>query len=146
MELYQEKFRQLQALKSERQSWDSHYRELQEFFLPRRGRWLEAPASLRGSKVNNKLVDPTPRFAARTLASGMHAGSTNPAMPWFKLTTPDPEMLEFPAIGNWLYMVESRMRDVFERSNLYSVLPMLYADAGVFGTAPMTIQIGRAHV
>lgn len=139
MDLYQEKIRQLQALKQERQSWDAHYKELQEFFLPRRGRWLETSASLRGSKVNQKLVDPTPRFAARTLASGMHAGSTNPAMPWFKLTTPDPEMLEFPAIGNWLYMVESRMRDVFERSNLYSVLPMLYADSGVFGTAPMTI-------
>lgn len=139
MGLYQDKINQLQQLKSERTSWDPHYRELQEFFLPRRGRWIEASASVRGSKVNNKLVDPTPRFAARTLASGMHAGSTNPAMPWFKLTTPDPEMLEFPAIGNWLYMVESRMRDVFERSNLYSVLPMLYADAGVFGTSPMSI-------
>lgn len=138
--MYQDKIRQLLQLKQERQSWDSHYRELQEFFLPRRGRWLESSASSRGNKVNNKLVDPTPRFAARTLASGMHAGSTNPAMPWFKLTTPDPEMLEFPAISNWLYMVESRMRDVFERSNLYSVLPMLYADAGVFGTSPMTIQ------
>lgn len=139
MELYQEKIRQLQALKSERSSWEPHYRELQEYFLPRRGRWLESNAQSRGNKMNAKLIDPTPRFAARTLASGMHAGSTNPAMPWFKLTTPDPEMLEFPAIGNWLYMVESRMRDVFERSNLYSVFPMLYADAGVFGTAPMTI-------
>lgn len=139
MDLYQEKIQQLRALKSERQSWDSHYKELGEYFSPRRPRWLDTSATGRGNKVNQKLVDPTPRFAARTLSSGMHAGSTNPAMPWFKLTTPDPEMLEFPAIGNWLYMVESRMRDVFERSNLYSVLPMLYLDAGIFGTAPMTI-------
>lgn len=137
--VYQEKIRQLQALKQDRQSWDAHYRELQEFFLPRRGRWIENSASTRGNKVNQRLVDPTPRFAARTLASGMHAGSTNPAMPWFKLTTPDPEMLEFPSIGQWLYTVESRMRDVFERSNVYAVLPMLYGDGGVFGTAPMTV-------
>lgn len=137
--VYQDKIRQLQTLKQDRQSWDAHYRELQEYFLPRRGRWIENAASVRGNKVNQKLVDPTPRFAARTLASGMHAGSTNPAMPWFKLTTPDPEMLEYPAVSTWLYAVESAMRDVFERSNLYSVLPMMYADGGVFGTAPMTI-------
>lgn len=137
--VYQDKIRQLQDLKQDRQSWDAHYKELQEYFLPRRGRWIEASASMRGSKVNQKLVDPTPRFAARTLASGMHAGSTNPSMPWFKLTTPDPDMMEFPSVSQWLYVVENRMRDVFERSNLYSVLPMLYADGGVFGTAPMTV-------
>lgn len=137
--VYTEKIRQLTALKSERSSWDSHYKELQEYFTPRRGRWLEQSASSRGNKVNQKLVDPTPRFAARTLASGMHAGSTNPSMPWFKLTTPDPEMLEFPSTSEWLYAVESRMRDVFERSNLYAVLPVMYSDAGVFGTSPMTI-------
>lgn len=139
MELYQEKFQQLQSLKQERSSWDAHYKELQEYFSPRRGRWLDAGRSRDGNKVNQKLVDPTPRFAARTLSSGMHAGSTNPAMPWFKLTTPDPEMLESASIANWLYTVETEMRGVFERSNLYSILPMLYGDGGVFGTAPMTV-------
>lgn len=141
MTLYDDKIRQLAELKQERISWDSHYRELQEYFSPRRGRWITGPQSGRndGGKVNQKLVDPTPRFAARTLSSGMHAGSTNPAMPWFKLTTPDPEMLEFPAVSNWLYTIEMLLRGVFERSNLYSVLPMLYSDGGVFGTAPMMI-------
>ena len=69
----------------------------------------------------------------------MHAGSTNPATPWFRLTTPDPELMEQPAVSMWLYAVENRMRDVFARSNLYSVLPTLYMEAGVFGTAPMII-------
>lgn len=137
--VYQEKLRQLADMRSDRQSYDNHWRELQDFFLPRRGRWLEQSASMRGNKMNQKLVDPSPRFAARTLASGMHAGSTNPSMPWVKLTTPDPEMMEFPSVSRWLYTVEQRMFDVFERSNLYSVLPMLYQDGGVFGTAPMTI-------
>jgi len=130
---------QLTALKADRQSWDAHYKELQEYFSPRRGRWIDHGKTRDGNKVNQKLIDPTPRFAARTLASGMHAGSTNPAMPWFKLTTPDPEMLEFPAVAQWLYTVETLMRGVFERSNLYAILPMLYGDGGVFGTAPMVI-------
>jgi hypothetical protein len=139
--VYADKIRQLGSMRNDRQSWDSHYEELQRFFLPRRGRWLERgeSAKSRGNKMNQALVDPTPRFNARTLASGLHAGSTNPATPWFKLTTPDREMLEFPSVSTWLYTVEQLMRDVFERSNVYSVLPMLYQDGGVFGTAPMTI-------
>jgi hypothetical protein len=145
-DLYDQKLAQLKELKQERESWDPHYKELQEYFLPRRGRWLTGPTTSRGNKMNQKLVDPTPRFAVRTLGAGMHAGSTNPAMPWFKLTTPDPEMMEFPSVGTWLYTVESLMRDVFARSNLYSVLPMIYADAGVFGTSPMTILDDPEHV
>lgn len=137
--VYKEKTDRLSSLKQDRNSWDAHYRELQEFFLPRRSRWIEAAPSMRGQKMNQRLVDPTPRLAARTLASGMHSGSTNPAMPWFKLQTPDIEMMEFPAVAHWLYIVEQTLRDVFERSNVYSVLPSLYADAGVFGTAPMNV-------
>lgn len=126
----------LAELKTERNSFDSHWRELQSFFLTRRGRWINDSKS-KGDKRNQQLVDPTPKFAARTLGAGMHAGSTNPATPWFRLTTPDPEMMEFPAVAAWLYSVENLMRDVFARTNLYSVLPSIYMEAGVFGTAPM---------
>lgn len=135
--LYKQKTRKLAGLRDERKNWEGHWKELAQFFSPRRSRWLEDSTTQRGQKHNQKLIDPTPRFAVRTLSSGMHAGSTNPSMPWFKLTTPDPEMLEYPAVAQWLYTVEMRMRDVFERSNLYSVLPMVYADAGLYGTAPL---------
>lgn len=131
--------RALASMKQERQSYDPHYRELQDFFLPRRGRWLENTEKSRGNKMNQKLVDPTPRFAVRTAAAGIHAGSTNPSIPWFKLATPDPELTEWPGVANWLYAVENRMRDVFERSNVYSVLPSLYGDGITFGTAPMAV-------
>lgn len=129
----------LAEMKAERQSWDSHYRELQDYFLTRRGRWITDSKTNRGEKRNQKLVDPTPRIAARTLGAGMHAGSTNPASPWLKLTTPDPETMELPGVSRWLYAIENWMRDVFERSNLYSVLPNIYTEAGVFGTAPMVM-------
>jgi hypothetical protein len=127
----------LAGMKSERNSWDSHWRELQEVFLTRRGRWITDSKTGRGDKRNQKMIDPTPRFAARTLGAGMHAGSTNPAAPWFKLTTPDPEMMEFPSVSQWLYAVENLMRDTFSHTNLYSVLPTTYTEAGVFGTAPI---------
>jgi hypothetical protein len=136
---YKTAMTRLQELKQERLSWDSHWRELQDFFLTRRGRWITDSKTNAGTKRNQKLVDPSPKFAARTLGAGMHAGSTNPATPWFRLVTPDPEMMEYPAVSQWLYAVENRMRDVFSRSNLYSVLPSLYTEAGVFGTGPMIL-------
>lgn len=139
MEDYELKQKQLASMKAERQSYDSHYKDLQSFFLPRRGRWIEDSVSSKGNKVNQKLVDPTPRFAVRTAAAGIHAGSTNPAMPWFKLTTADPELNESPGVSLWLYTVENIMRDIYERSNVYSVLPMIYSDSITFGTSPMTV-------
>lgn len=127
----------LQEMKQERESYDSHYRELQNFFLTRRGRWITDSTTARGNKRNQNLIDPTPRFAARTLGAGMHAGSTNPATPWMLLGTPDPEMMEVPRVAQWLYKLENLVRNIFERSNLYSVLPPIYSEGGVFGTAPM---------
>lgn len=136
----------LGEMKVERQGWDDHWRELQDFFLTRRGRWITDSKTQRGGKKNQKMIDPTPRFCARTLGAGMHAGTTNPASTWFKLLTPDPEMMEFPSVSRWLYMVENLMRDIFSRSNLYSVLPTMYTEAGVFGTAPMLMLEDSASV
>lgn len=127
----------LQEMKLERDSYDSHWKELQKFFLTRRGRWITDTTTDRGNKRNQSMVDPTPRFAARTLGAGMHAGSTNPATPWMKFGTPDPELMEAPNVSRWLYKLENLVRSIFARSNLYSVLPSIYSEAGVFGTAPM---------
>lgn len=128
-------------LKQERASWLPHYRDLSDFFLPRRGRHLsDSGQPNRGDRRNGKLVDPQPRLAARTLSSGMVAGLTSPARPWFRLSTPDPDLAEFASVKRWLDIVSQRMRDVFARSNLYNALPTLYLELGVFGTAPILVD------
>ena len=128
--------KRLSALRNERSSWEPHWRELADYFLPRKGRWLFNNVN-RGDKRNQLLIDSEPRLAARTLASGMMAGLTSPARPWFRLITPDPEMMEFGPVKQWLYDVERRMRDVFAKSNLYKPLPTVYGEMGVFGVCPM---------
>lgn len=137
--VYQDALKRFTSMKEERQSFESHWRELQDFFSPRRARFIDNNPNTRGQKVNGKLIDPSARVCLRILSAGMHSGSTNPAMPWFKLRTPDRELMEFKAVSLWLDMVEQLMRDVFERSNLYSVLPAIYADSGLFGTSPLTV-------
>lgn len=134
--------RRLFALREERQSWVNHYRDLADHFLPRRGRWLTEGdnSNSRGEKRNNKLLDISSRLAARTLSSGMMAGLTSPARPWFRLTTQDPDLAEYAPVKDWLYRTTDRLREIYARSNFYNALPVLYSELGVFGTAPILMD------
>lgn len=127
-----------QQLESERSSFMSHWRELNDYFLPRRGRFSTSDVN-RGDKRNKNIIDSTGTFAARTLMSGMMSGITSPARPWMRLTTPDPELAEFEAVKIWLSTVTSRMLTIFSRSPLYNSLPTLYGDMGVFATGTMGV-------
>lgn len=129
----------LTALETERTSWQSHWTELQQFILPRRGRFLETDVN-KGGKKNTNILDNTATLAARTLASGMMAGITSPARPWFRLAAPDPGMKELAPVKDWLSQVEALLREIFARSNIYGALHTSYAELGTFGSAPIYIQ------
>jgi hypothetical protein len=124
------------ALLQDRRSFEAHWRDLADYLFPRRTRWWAGDRN-RGDKRNQKIIDSTGRFAARTLQSGLHAGLTSPARPWFKLTTPDTKLAEQKEVASWLEIVTQRMQVVLADGNLYNVLPIVYGDMGVFGTAAM---------
>jgi hypothetical protein len=131
--------RRLGALKQERASWLGHWRDLADYVLPRSGRWL-ANQNNRGEAVNSRIVNNTPGMALRTLVSGMMAGITSPARPWFRLAVPDPEMMEIAGIRHWLHDTERRMRLVFNRSNTYNALSTAYEELALFGTAALVLE------
>lgn len=126
-------------LENERASFLSHWRTLGEFIFPRRPRFTLSDAN-RGDRRNQNIVDSTATLAARTLRSGMMSGITSPARPWFRLSTPDPEIAEYGPVKEWLYLTSQRMATIFLRSNLYNALPVIYGDLGVFGTAAMLVE------
>lgn len=125
-----------QSLMLERSTFDAHWRDLSDFLMPRRLRTQTTDRN-KGDKRNQKIIDSTGRYAVRTLQSGLHAGLTSPARPWFLLSTPDRALNKRPAVKQWLYEVTERMRSVFQQSNLYNALPIVYGDMGMFGTAAM---------
>lgn len=132
----------LAQLRNERNSWVDHWSDLSDYMLPRRGRFLAANSNTtnetnNGSKKNNKIIDSTGTVAARTLASGMMAGITSPARPWFKLRASDRDLMQSSDVREWFEEVEQRMYQVFAKSNLYNALPQLYEELGVFGTSVM---------
>jgi hypothetical protein len=126
------------TLVSERSTFDAQWRDLGDYFMPQRTRFVATDRN-RGDKRNQNIIDSTGRFAARTLSSGLHAGLTSPARPWMKLSTPDPDLAKFGSVKEWLHEVTRRMMTIFSTSNLYNVLPLVYQDMGIFGSCAMSI-------
>lgn len=132
--------RQLAQMKQDRQSWETPWQELGDYILPKRVR-INTPQSEHneGRRRNQRIVEPTATFAARTLGAGLLAGTSNPSRPWFRFTLPDKNLAEFGPVKTWISDTEARVRDILLRSNIYKVLPSMYQDFGVFGNAAATL-------
>lgn len=130
--------KQFAQLCNDRSSFETHWRDLSDFINPRGSRFLTTDVN-RDNNRNNRIVDPTGSMAARTLASGMMSGITSPARPWFRLATPDPDMMDYGPVKMWLEVVQRRMNDMFNKSNLYQSLPLLYSSLGIYGTGAMAV-------
>ena len=123
------------ALKTERSTWRTHWADISTHLLPRNGRFFISDRNRTGADRYNKIYDSTGTRALRTLGAGMQAGATNPARPWFKLTTADPDLGNYYPVRAWLDDVVERMQRVFARSNTYRALHQAYEELGAFGTA-----------
>jgi hypothetical protein len=123
------------ALKSERTTWRTHWQDISRHLLPRSGRFFISDRNRGGASRYNKIYDNTGTRALRTLGAGMQAGATNPARPWFRLTTADPDLSEHYPVRAWLDDVVDRMQRVFARSNTYRTLHQMYEELGAFGTS-----------
>ncbi|HHT2832762.1 TPA: portal protein [Klebsiella aerogenes] len=130
--------KQVALLNNDRSSFEPHWRELSDFINPRGSRFLVTDVN-RNDRRNSKAVDPTATLANRTLSSGMMSGITSPARPWFKLATPDPDMMDYGPVKLWLEAVQRRMNEVYNKSNLYQSLPLLYSSLGTYSTGAMAV-------
>lgn len=136
------------GLRADRWSWWNSWRELSDYILPRRYRWLITPNQMnRGSPMNQRIVDSTGTIAARVLAAGMMAGITSPGKPWFRLRVHgDDELSEYGPVRQWLDAVATVMSNVFASSNFYTSMATMYKDLSVFCTGTFTIYEDSENV
>lgn len=132
--------RRLATMKTERSRWEPHWRDCANFALPQQGQWFAESPGDKGVRSHQKIINSTATRAIRTLKAGFMSNHTNPARPWFRLITPDPDMMEVSAVKQYLFLVERRMQDVLSRSNFYAAQPSLLEEMAVFGQCPMLIQ------
>lgn len=127
------------ALESERASWLGDYRDITKFLAPRQGRYTYTDTNKGNSRINS-IYDNTGTRASRVLAAGLMAGMTSPARPWFRLTLADKELAKQTRVREWLDSVAETMRLIFNKSNTYRGLHMMYSELGRFGTAATIIK------
>lgn len=130
--------KRLEALRTERSTFESHYKELSDNILASRGRFLTSDRN-KGHKRNTKQFNNTGRRASRSLSAGMMAGMSSPARPWFRLGTHDRSLREIGPVKRWLNDVERLLFAIFAESNFYNTLAQVYMELGTFATAPMAI-------
>jgi hypothetical protein len=136
------KFQQgrLLGLRNNRYSWWTHARELADFILPRRYKWLITQNQQnRGSPINQHILDSTGTIAARNLSAGMMSGISSPTRPWFKLKIGRLDSTQTSPTSLWLAECERLMYLVFAESNFYTSMAIFYFDLVVFGTAVLLI-------
>lgn len=127
------------ALWSERSTWDTIARDACEYIDPDLGRFTTSEQN-NGKNKHTRIYDSTGTRALDILAAGMMSGLTSPARPWFRLATPDPDMMEYKPVKLWLNLVTMRMREVFARSNTYRGLHSMYKELGAISTSAILVN------
>ena len=126
-------------LKTARYPFWTLWREVADYFLPKRYVWLQSHNENRARQAKNPyILDSTGTIAARVLASGMMNGITSPSRPWFRLRVPGFDT-EGDAVSVWADECVRRMLFVMSESNFYNAMAVLYLDLVVFGSAAVLI-------
>lgn len=135
------------GLRVNRYSWWVHWRELADYFLPRRYKWLITPNQMaRGSPINQHIIDSSGCIYARNLASGLVSGKSSPVDLWFRLRVGYYDSTQTGPVSLWLAEVERILYLVFSESNFYNAIAVFYYDLVIFGTATILIYEDFEHV
>lgn len=121
----------------ERISFINHYKDLQEFISPRRGRFFETDRN-KGTKRHHSIINSIATQALRVAVAGMLNGTMSPSRPWFSLETFDPDVMESAQVRGWLWKVEIIIRSILNSSNFYNMAPVFLKELVLFGTSLMT--------
>lgn len=115
------------------------YRDVNDYILPGRARFLTSDINQRRSR--KKIIDSTGTQAAHILGSGFMGAVTSPAREWKELTVPDdPELAKWGPVKGWLYRVAEIMSEVHRSCGVYKTLPTVYKDFGSFATGAMIVD------
>jgi hypothetical protein len=121
------------ALWTDRGPWDAHCQDIASYLLPRAARFDTSQRNRNDAAAYNNIIDETGTQAHGTLAAGLQAGATSPARPWFRLATPDRDLMEYAPVKLWLDRISRLMLSIFAASNTYRAFHAMYEQIGAFG-------------
>jgi hypothetical protein len=115
------------------------WKDLAQFILPNRPRFLKSDTKKRSKERHGRIRDNTATRAAGVARSGLLAGLAGPSRPWFNMEGTRPGAVEDHASRVWLEKVRDVILAIFDRSNFYTALGSFLEDEIVFGTSAMAV-------
>src|SRR5262245_8050622 len=129
-------FKRYEALKADRAPWESDWRDLANYILPRKGSAI-GKTPVQGEKQTTRLFDSTAVDANAKLAQSIQGSLTSPAMRWFRLRMREEDLNTVPEIAMWLEDTANRAYSALQQSNWNAEVFEVYLDLGAFGTGAM---------
>ena len=136
--LAQELKANLSRLIEKRKTWESHWQECADLFLPRRADITEKHT--RGDKRNIQIFDATSTHSLELLASSLHGTLTSSATRWFNLRFKNAVLNDDDSAREWLENSTDKMYLAFSRSNFQQSVYECYFDLLCFGTAAIFLE------
>lgn len=131
--------RRISALQLERSSFWIHWKELQEYVLPRRGRFfIDDRNRIDHKRSYRSIVNSTATQAIKTARAGLLSGIASPSRTWMNLVTSDESLMENQNVRVWLDQATKVIMDIYAKSNFYSMTSVMLAELLLFGTGAMT--------
>jgi hypothetical protein len=125
------------TLKGKRVTWEDHWQEIADYFLPRKANITEKHT--KGDKRHDLIYDGTATHALELLSASLNGMLTNTISPWFLLKFRNNVTNEDDAAKEWLETCAKIMQQVFARSNFQQEIFELYHELLAFGTSAMFI-------
>ena len=127
-----------QTLKEQRSTWEDHWQDLANYFLPRKSN-ITLKRS-RGDKRHDQIFDGTATHALELLSASLNGMLTNTISPWFVLKYRSEQLNQDDEAKEWLESCGKIMQQVFQRSNFQQEIFELYHELLCFGTSAMFIS------
>jgi hypothetical protein len=129
----------LQGLKNARSTWEGHWQELAEYFLPRRADFSGAGPV--GAKRTDKQFDGTPMLAARNLAAAIDGLLKPKNARWFNVRLQDGRAGERDDVRRWLQHAENILFQALydPRARFVQYSSEVDLDLVVFGTGVLYV-------
>lgn len=118
----------------------SDLQELSDYFSPRSVKFLTSDKNKTRKKKNSKIIESTPLIAVRNFSSGMMSGATNPSTNWFRIKIKNNQNKNDYETKLWCSAVETLFRDSFNSSKLYTKLPIVYKQLGIYGYSCLSLE------
>jgi hypothetical protein len=126
------------SLKAQRVTWEDHWQEIADYFLPRKANITEKHTA--GDKRHDQIFDGTATHALELLSASLNGMLTNTISPWFVLKFRNAMAADNDAANEWLESCAKIMQQVFSRSNFQQEIFELYHELLAFGTSAMFIS------